>query len=442
MPRAFVAPWLCSFVLLACGPALVSAQQENYPTPTALQDYVNQGDDSFAWKVVKTEDLPLGMGRLHEVELTSQTWQGITWTHLLAVVEPRNMRHADHALLFITGGKTGGKLRDGDKMAAVHMANTGGFCVGYLLNVPNQPLMGGRVEDDLITETFLRYLDTRDPTWPLLFPMVKSAVRAMDAMQGVAQEKWDGKIEKFVVSGASKRGWTTWLSGVADSRVAGIAPVVIDVLNFQPQMKHQIDVWGKYSPQIADYTSKGLIRVMQEQPEIPLWRWVDPYTYREQLTLPKLIINGTNDPYWVVDALNIYWDGLPGAKHILYVPNAGHGLEGGIPTALGTLVAFVQHVAQEKPLPQLEWNYQNSGQQVTLTVKSDKKPKAVRLWQATSESGDFRPSQWNSTPVEEQDGQYQAQVSLPEQGHIALFAEAKYEQDGHEYTLSTQIHRQ
>ena len=34
---------------------------------------------------------------------------------------------------------------------------------------------------------------------------------------------------------------------------------------------------------------------------------VDPYQYREKLNQPKLVILGTNDPYWPVDALNLYW---------------------------------------------------------------------------------------------------------------------------------------
>lgn len=415
---------------------------ESLPIPTALREYVEKADDSFQWKLVKTEKLPLGTGHLHTVELTSQTWQGIEWKHLLAVIQPRVIKHPDSALLFISGGKTGGELKDGEKIAGVHVANASGVCVGYLLHVPNQPLFENRVEDDLITDTFLKYLETRDATWPLLFPMVKSAVRAMDTIQEVAKQEWEGDIEKFVVTGASKRGWTTWLTAAADPRVAGIAPIVIDTLNFQPQMKHQIDTWGKYSEQINDYTSKGLIRVMQEQPEIPLWRWVDPYTYRDQITIPKLIINGTNDPYWVVDALNIYWDDLTGPKHILYVPNAGHSLQGGLDIALGSLVAFIGHVATDKPLPKLTWKYTNSGGKIDLDVGSDTTPTEVRLWQATSESGDFRPSKWTSTTVTPKDGKYSMQVDLPETGHIAIYAEARYGEDETAYSLTTQIHRQ
>ena len=271
----------------------------------------------------------------YDIDLTSQVWQGITWKHALTVFVPLNdIEHKDTVLLFIMGGSTGGKPGDDDRAMGRKLATAAQMPVAFLNQVPNQPLLGDRKEDDLISETFLRYLDTKDATWPLLFPMVKSAVRAMDALQELGLEKHDQKIERFVVTGGSKRGWTTWLSAVADKRVAGIAPIVIDTLNFRPQMKHQKETWGRYSEQIADYTLKGLVEVMEKQPEVPLWRWVDPYTYRSQLTLPKLIINGTNDRYWVIDAMNLYWDDLVGEKHVLYVPNAGHGLDDGKQNAL------------------------------------------------------------------------------------------------------------
>ena len=50
--------------------------------------------------------------------------------------------------------------------------------------------------------TFDQYLQTGEKDWPLLLPMVKSSVRAMDAMQSIVREKWGAPIESFTVSGA------------------------------------------------------------------------------------------------------------------------------------------------------------------------------------------------------------------------------------------------
>lgn len=47
-------------------------------------------------------------------------------------------------------------------------------------------------------------------------------------------------VEKFLVSGASKRGWTAWLVGGVDDRVVAIAPIVMDMLNFQPVGGHAV----------------------------------------------------------------------------------------------------------------------------------------------------------------------------------------------------------
>ncbi len=445
MWRVF-ACWMFAVAVLLTMAGASDARADDDAIPTALQDYVSKPDDSFGWKLIGKSEQALGT--IYDVELTSQKWQGLVWKHVFMIYEPKTLRHREHALLFITGGGHLNKPKPEEQQMGLMLATLAGARVAMLHQVPNQPLFGNRVEDDLITETLLKYLETGDKSWPLLFPMVKSAVRGMNAVEQIGRDqKWDSPIKSFVVTGASKRGWTTWLSAVADKRVVGIAPIVIDTLNFQKQMDYQLETWGKYSEQIVDYESKGLIQKMRDDRTAPLWSWLDPHTYRSQLTLPKLIINGTNDRYWTVDALNNYWDDLSGPKFVHYVTNAGHNLknsQGGREAALATLAVFFEHVVAKQPLPTLGWTHADVDGICRLTITSKPEPISVRFWTAGSSTKDFRESKWESKKLTaKSNGEFIGDAAKPAGGHIALFGDAQFATPtGTIFTFSTQIRRE
>jgi PhoPQ-activated pathogenicity-related protein len=148
----------------------------------ALEDYVNKPDTNYSWTVVTNREVK-GVTITH-LQLTSQKWRDGEWTHHLQVVRPAKVRNPHIGFLFITG--------DGDGNSSLDLLKTvaerAGAMAGVVTQVPNQPLYEGRKEDALIAYTFDHYIKTEDETWPLLFPMVKSAVRAMDAMQEFAQK--------------------------------------------------------------------------------------------------------------------------------------------------------------------------------------------------------------------------------------------------------------
>jgi PhoPQ-activated pathogenicity-related protein len=310
--------------------------------------------------------------------------------------------------------------------------------VVVLPQVPNQPLLGGKNEDALIAETFVRYLETKDEEWPLLFPMVKSAVRAMDAAQAFAQER-NQPVERFVVTGASKRGWTTWLTAAVDPRVKAIAPMVIPTLNFRAQNKHQLENFGKYSEQIDDYTARGLTEKIDTPTGTRLWHMVDPLSYRDRLTMPKLQINGTNDPYWTLDSMNLFWDDLKGPKAVVYLPNAGHALDQHRDYAIEGVGALFRSAIGGKPLPELSWKHRDTESgDLELAVISHPAPRSAQLWTSTSTTLDFRRSKWSPIPLQA-GTRMVGRVTRPARGNVALFADLEYELDGLTYHLSTQI---
>src|SRR5690606_41540060 len=110
---------------------------------------------------------------------------------------------------------------------------------------------------------------------------------------------------------ASKRGWTSWLTAAVDARVMAVAPMVIDVLNMRAQMDHQRATWGELSDEIQDYAALDLPTRLRTDRGSALLSMVDPFSYRAELTKPKLIMLSTNDRYWPLDALKLYWSELP-----------------------------------------------------------------------------------------------------------------------------------
>ncbi len=374
------------FRLFALGAAAFLATPETL-VAGALDEYVHRSDSSFAWEKKASQE----HGRFIEtaISLTSQTWRDHRWTHELLVVEPAEPRNTDIAFLLITGDGDPAKYAD----LLRRLSGEAGAVAAALNRMPNQPLYDGRKEDALIAHTFKKYLETGDESWPLLFPMAKSAVRAMDALQAFERDARKREVKRFVVSGASKRGWTTWLAGAVDPRVKGIAPMVIDM----PNMKRQLDwaqrAWGAQSSSIHDYTELKLHERMDQPGMIKLRASVDPYSYRARFTMPKLILLGTNDPYWVVDSLRHYWAELPEPKLIHQTPNAGHGLNGG-KAAIPTLSMFFQRIADGEQLPALSWNYEAGHDGLKMKVSTSEPIVAARHWNADAEKRDFRSGQW------------------------------------------------
>ena len=432
-----------SIVLLLALSGTAAIAQPSTPTedaiPQAIFRYVQRPERAYEWSIDNSTEND--KGTIHQATLVSQQWHNVTWKHDLYIYEPKVVRHPTKVLLFINGGSNGRKPDEGNMGIGLALANAAGARVASLHQVPNQPIMGGRFEDDAISETWLRYLDTGDETWPLLFPMVKSAVKAMDAVQEMASEHRDVKVDGFVITGASKRGWTSWLTPVVDERIIGTAPMVIDMLNMRAQIKYQKAMWGKFSDSIKDYTEKGLVKIGEEsERERQLRLMMDPFTYRSKLKLPKLIVNGANDPYWCTDALNNYWDELPGDdNHILQLANAGHGLQGSHDLALTSIAAFFESVASGKPFPKLDWTWDAASR--SLTIAAAPMPQSMLLWTAVSEDRDFRPDRFTSEELKADGGTLSVTVEPADGKHKAVFAQAFYETAGLKFSQTTQIWR-
>ncbi len=425
----------------------VSAKVEVTPK-TALQSYLNNGDDTFKWEIKDTFEI--GKVTAYDVLLTSQKWRDFTWKHQLTIMVPSEIDY-DGALLFITGGS----VKDGmpnwkttestgkESGPMAEMAEKNKAVLAIIRQVPMQPLYDGDlVEDQLISYTLHQYKNDKDLTWPLLFPMVKSAVRGMDAVQEFSKQTLKKDIKGFTIAGASKRGWTTWLTGANDKRVNAIGPMVIDVLNMPVSLDYQLTAWGDYSIQIEDYTKLEIPQSVATPEGSALTQMIDPYSYRDKLTMPKLIFIGTNDEYWPVDAIKNYIDSIPGKNFIQYTPNAGHDLAGGA-KALKALSAFWEYTLEKKPYPELKYQLNADKTSATLSVESDSNELvSAYLWHADSEDRDFRDEKWDSIPLKPSNkGAVKEKISFPKKGFKSFYIDLEYKDpNGGTYTKSTRMY--
>lgn len=414
-----------------------------------LQNYLDREEPAYQWTVRDAQERD-GV-TLHTLELTSQTWHELVWRHQLVIAVPNRTDNAESALLFISGGsndeETGEPnwrdLNRSEIAIISQVAKASGALAAALYNVPRQPILGGLFEDAAISLTFQRYLDEGDETQPLLFPMVKSAIKAMDAIQEFSEEELGAKVERFVVSGASKRGWTTWMTGASDERVAAIAPMVIDMLNWDKHIDYHLVSFGDYSPMIRDYTEKGLQEWLDTEEGKRLQAMVDPYSYLDRYTMPTLIMMGTNDSYWPTDAVKFYFDDLPAEKKFIhYTANADHDLGGG-EHAAKSLAGFFAAVAKGVDHPSFSWNVKQDADGVLMTLAPSQTIQGGRIWYTTSNDRDFRNNFWRARNLRTGDliDTRGIQIPTPESGFLAFYIEVDFPSPaGGVYNKSTRIY--
>jgi PhoPQ-activated pathogenicity-related protein len=434
--------WCCFALLLTAVDSGAAGQGTTFDTSGTLAAFVAKPDASFAWRMQRRYTNP--DADIIELHLESQTWQGEVWKHQLLLVRPHRVADARHAVFVVGGGRwhdeydtaTGDVPLPEDGEIFVGIARLLRAPVVVLGQVPYQPLFG-MTEDKLIAHTFERFLATGDADWPLLLPMVNSVVRAFDASSAASQQEWGAPLERFTLTGGSKRGWTTWLTAAVDPRVVALAPIVLDALNMERHFPHQVEAWGAPSAAIGPYTALGLDQVLSSPEGDALRQIVDPFSYRAELVQPKLIVLATNDKYFPLDSANLYFDELRGPKYLLYLPNEPHSIEHYEPF-VRALRALHESAATGKALPRLEWEYQDSGGELMLCVRSSPRAKAWRVWRADSEDRDFRDEHWQ-TVAESARGSARFLLKEPAQGYAAVVGEASFGALLQAFTLTTSL---
>lgn len=441
-PRVGLAVLLCGLLTSCAGvKSTPAATDHGRALETPLDRYVAAPDPAYTWRAVTNARID-GV-TVTVIDLTSQSWlttnevNRTLWRHWLVVARPDDVAHST-ALLMIGGGNNKDNKLPKPSEQLIQVAKHTRSVAAELRMVPNQPLIFGqdgreRVEDDLIAYTWDKFLRTADDRWPARLPMTKSAVRAMDTVTAFCATPAGGgvKVSTFVVAGGSKRGWTTWATAMVDTRVVAICPIVIDLLNIVPSFEHHYRAYGFFAPAVQEYVDMGIMDWMGTPEFARLMRVVEPFEYRDRLTMPKLLLNACGDQFFLPDSSQFYFDRLPGVKYLRYVPNADHSLKNS--DAWDTLIAWHHAQINHTPLPRFSWKHEGTD---AIRVRVTDQPAEVRLWQANNASArDFRLDMigpaWKSTVLPpDGSGVYVGRVDGSIEGWTAFLVELTYRLGG------------
>ena len=440
--------WVASLALLCLG-----SQGSGVATP--LDDYVDEADSSYAYSVASTFSVSGCTVTVYDMK--SQSWLRGTdvdrtlWEHWLVVCVPPGVTETE-SLMWIGGGSNGGSAPTSMDSMLVQAALATNSIVSEIQMIPNQRLhfagesdplyiTDGRSEDELIAYCWDKYKTTGNAEWLPRLPMTKAVVRAMDTIQSEDSELAGVDVTEFMVAGGSKRGWTTWTTGAVDPRVKAIAPVVIDCLNVQKSFEHHWAAYGYWADAVGDYVRMGIMDWIDTQTFQDMMDVVDPYSYRDRLTMPKFIVNSTGDQFFLPDSSQFYYDDLVGEKHLRYVPNTDHGLND---EAALNFITYYYAYLNGIERPEFTWTKESDG---SLRVEAEDMPTTVRLWQATNpDARNFRldsiGAAWTSSTVTSQgSGVYVGSVSEPASGWTAFFLELEFNSglQGYPFKFTTEV---
>ena len=397
------------------------------PDPTISYTDFLRDRQGFSWRL-------LARGQSETtLELTSQRWKGSTWKHRVVIYQPKTLQYPDAAAMFMTTQR----LPFDDVTGHIAADEIGApFVIVY--DVPNQPLWNRR-ENGLFGYTIGKSMETGQADWSLAFPMAKTAVRAMDAVDAYnasSSQPETREVKRWLQIGFSKRGLAAWLAAT-DARVKGLVAIGYNNLNTPQQERAQLADWGELSPRLAPYFRNGVQQEMKTQRGQALINAWDPYFFRARLDKPKLVIDATGDDYWSLRAFDQYADSLPGATNLLMVPGTNHFMVGALGQIIGASAAWCRWILSHKPLPQPRlarlgnnWVFEAPGAQ-----------EATSNW-AWSRNKDFRKAEWHSAPMRKiSAGRWQAATPKAPAGqsNIAIFATGQWKGEKQDLSLGSRV---
>jgi len=364
---------------------------------TSMSNYIESTKNEFSYDIQEVIYEENWTG--YHIKMISGEWldskkvDQVEWWHYVDIIIPKQTTSST-GIMFIDGGEKSEDYFRLDAQSIRNAIKTEAVIVN-VSNIPFQPLnflsseQDSFEEDDLIAFAWNKFLKQgakqKDVEWLPRFPMTRAIVRAMDLAQEIVLQN-DIVVKDFVVSGASKRGWTAWTTAAVDSRVKAVVPMVIDMLNLVPSFENHYRSYGEFSPAVQEYVNYNIQDWLGTEEFKVLMSYIEPFSFIDKFTMPKYIINAGSDEFFSTDSWRFYYDKLPGEKIIRYVPNKNHSLDGRYLTE--DLVSYFYRVINDIEIPSLSWNLSDNKLIAELDYDGEYD---VSVWTAKNDNGrDFR----------------------------------------------------
>jgi len=117
---------------------------------------------------------------------------------------------------------------------------------------------------------------------------------------------------------------------------------------------------------------------------------IDPYSYRDRLTMPKLVVDSTGDEFFMPDDNYFWWNNMEGELHLLMVHNAEHSLITGLPEVVQGISSFAAGILSQVPRPSMNWTMTADEKSGSITVYTSEPPTKVYVRHADTLDGKRR----------------------------------------------------
>lgn len=360
----------------------------------ALDEYVWKDDGHYSYQILDSYRSVSNESTIYLLNMTSQKWlddsfsDSSIWWHFMGIAVPDNIELKDGILLYNDAGKNEANSKPPSRddlinVAISVVAEEIGIVASYVRQIPNQPIVFGddpterrRSEDTLIAYTWRKFIDNPQSPGPEVlarFPMTKAVIKAYETTKTVVEElRPELNIQKYAITGASKRGWTAWMVACVDKRAIFTIPMVMDLLNLLPNMKHHYRALGGWTFAFKPYYEQNLTVELDNPRTKELAKLVDPYEYRERLNeTVKFIISGASDEFFLTDDSHYFFHDLTGPKYMMLLENAGHAMFPHYLDILEAVGAVIKPVFKGEKLPQLDFEYKETDNNGTIIMRSD-----------------------------------------------------------------------